>query len=86
MITHKDFESNCKRIAKVITKNSTDPIVLGMGKIGVHVSSTLIQDFNETGKTKYVREINKHLNGMNVKFSSVMPSVLMFYVEFSEGC
>lgn len=67
MIAHKDFESDCKRIAKYImqrTAFSKDVVVV--------VSKTLLADFAKDCRlnkaNNYLEEINKHLKGCSAKY------------------
>lgn len=76
MIAHKEFESNCKRIAKYIMKQARNPQseqfegMIDFGAVIVYVSEKLIGDFNTVGKAKYEKEINKHLKGCSVKYNT----------------
>jgi len=60
MITHKKFESNCKRLAKYIVKHSIDVEVVTSGVINIDASKSLVDDF-ESNKNGYENEINKYL-------------------------
>lgn len=72
MISNINFESNCKRIAKDIQKECNNPSsdAVCLGRIDVIVSESLIDDFNNVGKDKYVKEINKHLKGCQVTYNT----------------
>lgn len=56
-LSHKGFESNCKRIAKEIEKNG----------LTVAISDNLLRDMNNVGRDKYIMGINKNLKEMRVK-------------------
>lgn len=87
MIVHKDFESNCKRIAKAIRRGCTDSEVLLMGRICLPASTKLIEDFKSVGKKKYTKEINKHLKGLRVisgKIGFFDKTLLVFDIEFDD--
>ena len=68
MVNNINFESNCKRIAKYIKSNITEPEVVMSGNIFVWVSSTLLDDFNAVGEKAYTKEINKHLKDFRVRY------------------
>jgi hypothetical protein len=87
MISHKDLESNCKRIAKAIRKGCTDSEVLLMGRICLTASTKLLEDFKTVGKKKYIKEINKHLKGLRITSGDIGffdKSLLVFDIEFDE--
>lgn len=92
MIAHKDFESNCKRIAKYIMKQATNTrseqfaTMVDFGVVIVYVSSALIDDFNTTGKKKYEKEINNNLKGCSVKYQTHgFPNwFIKFEIEFDD--
>ena len=65
MIAHKNTESNCKRIAKYITKNSIEPEVVMSQKISVNCSAAVIDDYNLDRKA-YPKMVNKYLKGGKV--------------------
>lgn len=90
MISHKNFESNCKRIAKHIVKCSYDlnDDVMAFGRIVIDVSRPLFDDF-EANKKSYEKEINKHLENKGVKISNGMTSMteglsLTFDVDYND--
>ena len=60
MISNKDFVSNCKRIARVLSIDSNR----------VEVSGTLIDNFNREGVDRYIEEINKHLSDFSVSYKT----------------
>lgn len=68
MITHRDFESNCKRIAKWILKESSDTrseifdLMIHSETFPLEVSKPLMADFKANNR-KYTRRINKLLSG-----------------------
>lgn len=88
MIVHKNFESNCNRIAKYIVKHSIDVEVLGSGVIIIDVSKSLVDDFN--GKEKeYEKEINKYLEKkggkiLNGRARNEEGWYLAYNIEFDE--
>ena len=89
MIAHKNFESNCKRIAKAIMKNCCDPTsdAILYGVTCVDVSSTLIKDFNRIGVKVYIKGINKFLKGCSVKHNTIgtySPWFISFNIEFDD--
>lgn len=65
MINHKDFDTDCKRIAKEIQfmhkKYSSDP------EIFVVVSKPMLYEFIPN-ETKYLKGINKQLKDFKVEF------------------
>lgn len=65
MIIHKNTESNCKRIAKYITKYSIEPEVVMIEKINMMVSEALVDDFNDKKKA-YLKLINQNMKGGKV--------------------
>jgi hypothetical protein len=88
MIAHKDFESNCKRLAKHIVKHNIDLDVLGSGVIVIDVSKALVDDFN-ANKKGYEKEINKHLEGkggkiLNGRTRNEEGWILAFNIEYDE--
>lgn len=93
MIAHKDFKSNCKRIAKYIMKQSENPQseqfqdMICFGNVIVDVSANLIDDFNAVGKAKYVKEINKNLKGCCVKYKNCgfAQRYIKFDIEFDDN-
>lgn len=92
MVIHKEFESNCKRIAKEIMKIASDPSdeqfddMICFGDVTVDVSKVVITDFKAVGKAKYEKEINKHLKGCRVKYKTHGYSdwFIQFDVEFDD--
>ncbi len=89
MVAHKDFESNCKRIAKQIMKDCQDPTsdAIFLGTTSVDVSSSLIDDFNKVGAKSYIKGINKYLSGCSVTFKTIGTDdnwCLCFNVEFDD--
>lgn len=84
MITFKDFESNCKRIAKAIMKEARDPMspAVLVGIVELDISKNLVFDFN-LYKAKYLKEINKHLKGCSVTFNSLNKSSVYTYIGFN---
>ena len=88
MIAHRNFESNCKRIAKHIIKHSIDLDVLGSGVIVIDVSKSLVDDFN-TNKNDYEKEINKLLENkggkiLNGRTGNEEGWILAFNIEFDD--
>lgn len=94
MIANINFESNCKRIAKDIIRQSTDgDLVFDIeqdGMITIDVSKSLALDYSKY-KKEYEKKINKYLNpkGTKVgcKISNGRPSYnpqwhLTFNIEF----
>lgn len=73
MIANVNFESNCKRIAKEIQSECNKPTsdAVSIGNTEVIVSKSLIEDFNNEGEVKYIKGINKYLNGCKVKFKTL---------------
>lgn len=89
MIAHKNFESNCKRIAKAIMKDCDDTTsdAIFYGVTSVDVSSTLIKDFKRVGAKDYIKGINKYLKGCSVKHNTTgtySPWFISFYIEFDD--
>ncbi len=92
MIAHKDFTSNCKRIAKYIMKQSGDSLseqfedMICYGNVVIDVSANLMDDFNAVGKAKYVKEINKNLKGCSVEYSECgyPQRYIKFNIEFDD--
>ena len=62
ILSHRDFKSNCKRIAKEIEKNG----------LIVAISNNLLRDMNDVGRDKYFEEINNNLKGLRVRFKSLV--------------
>lgn len=88
MIAHRNFESNCKRIAKHIVKHSIDLDVLGSGVIVIDVSKSFVDNFN-TNKNDYEKEINKLLENKGGKISNGRTGneegwILVFNIEFDD--
>jgi hypothetical protein len=88
MIAHKDFESNCKRLAKHIVKHSIDIDVITSGIIVIDVSKALVDDFN-TNRKGYEKEINKHLENkggkiLNGRTRNEDGWILAFNIEYDE--
>lgn len=73
MVTHKDFESNCKRIAKLIMKEASNPTsdCVLFGSISIDVSLSLIENITENGTRKYEKRINDLLKCCHVTHSNV---------------
>lgn len=69
MIAHKDFESNCKRLARAIMVESRNPE--SYWGVVISVSKNLKKDFFEVGRAKYLKGINKRLKGFSVKFKGI---------------
>lgn len=89
MIAHRNFESNCKRIAKEIQSECNNPTsdAICLGSTEVIVSKSLIHDFNHEGKDKYIKEINKHLKGCKVCFKTLGYGhgwFIIFDIEFDD--
>lgn len=95
MVTHKDFESDCKRIAKYIMQQATNPSseqfddMINFGSVIVDVSSTLVKAFNANkykDVPKWEREINKHLQGCSVRYNTLgYPNwFIKFDIEFDD--
>ncbi len=96
MIVHKDFGSDCKRIAKYImkvAKNSLDDQFDDMilfGKITVSVSKSLMVELNKDNckhHKQWAKEINKNLKGCSVSISSVETydeCFICFKIEFDD--
>lgn len=66
MVTHKNFESNAKRLAmvlmKVIKSDGEEWNNLMMsGNCRIQVSSELIKNIKAKDETKYINEMNKYL-------------------------
>lgn len=86
MLANKDFESNCKRIAKAIMKKASD---LTSGTIDVEVSSALFEEYNkDKGKhiSNYVKNINKQLKGCVVSHKAVIYCgrwIIQFEIKFN---
>ena len=87
MIVHKDFESDCKRIAKDIMRQATDTQsddfadIISTGSVSIIVSEGLLGTFNaewlkdskkrKEETIKWEKEINKHLKGCSIKYNTV---------------
>lgn len=99
MIIHRDFESNCKRIARYVMKQGGNPQseqfddMIDLGRISVDVSKPFFEWFNAEirGNRKMLKkfnaEINKHLKGCSVKWYSIgeyETMYLVFDVEFDD--
>lgn len=94
MVIHKDFESDTKRIARVIMDEASNPFGdwVVFGKVFVDVSSSLLDDFNRLRLDKksfkaYIDAINKHLKGCSVTFNDVGLNechYISFNIEFEE--
>jgi len=96
MIAHKNFESDCKRIAKTIMKIASDPSddkfddMICYGKVTVNVSSSLVEELNKDKwkhHKEWQKEINKNLDGCSVSIDSVGTSGECFIclsVEFDD--
>lgn len=96
MITHKDFESDCKRIAKYIMQQATNTQseqfedMMVFGSVVVDVSPALIKAFNANkykDVPRWEREINKHLKGCSVKYNTLgyHPNwYIKFDIEFDD--
>lgn len=95
MVTHRDFESNCNRIAKAIQKQANDPTSDArlFGVADVWVSAKLIDWFNaEVRKDKkqmklFEKEINKHLKGCIITWDTLGISggwKLYFHIGFDD--
>lgn len=87
MIAHRNFESNCKRIAKEIQSECNNPTsdAICLGSTEVIVSKPLIHDFKYEGEAKYIDGINKYLKGCKVKFKTLGYGhgwFIIFNVEF----
>lgn len=80
MITHKDLESNCKRIAKYIKINSIEPSVVLTEKITLMVSRALAVDFHNNKKA-YCKKINQQLKGGKVIDGNICTSGV-WWIEF----
>lgn len=93
MITHRNFESDCKRIAKVIQKEANDPIsdAVYYGKVSVDISEKLAcfldelieQDKKKFNKT-FEKEINRHLKGCKAEWNRIDNNCIHFIVEFDD--
>lgn len=70
MIAHKNFESNCKRIAKAIKKevynNPTSDSNL-FGSCTFDVSAKLMEDVTNVGERQYINGINKELKNIELE-------------------
>ena len=96
MIAHKDFESDCKRIAKEIMKIVSDPSndqfddAICFGRLDVYISLPLVIDVNKERykyKKKWEKEINKHLKGCSITLNGVGTGrgwFISFNIEFDD--
>lgn len=68
MVTHKDLESDCKRIAREIMKDANNPVgdAACFGTVIVCVSKALAMAY-AADKKAYVRKINKYIKGCSIK-------------------
>ena len=86
MLSNKNLESNCKRIAKYIKVHSIDPEVVMSGKISMMASEALVDDFNDN-KKDYLSLINHHMKGGKVLDGSIYTTgywFLKFKLKFDE--
>ena len=89
MISHKNFESDCKRIAGYIMKLARNPLddqfddMILFGKVTVDVSISLIDELKKDRK-KWEREINKYLKACCIKIDSVDEYYIRFNIEFDD--
>ena len=97
MVTHKNYESDCRRIAKEIKKQASDPTgdTVLFGTAAVTVSESLVECFEriyqqdkKKFKKKLDNEINKYLKGFSAKFKYASVdyghTVYIFDVEFDD--
>jgi len=62
MLKNKDFDSNCKRLAKEIINKASNPLDDSFyGQADVDVSPLMVEEIKRVGKNKYIREINRNL-------------------------
>ena len=81
MITHKDLESNCKRIAKYIKINSIEPSVVLTSKMTVMTSKALAIDFHNNRRA-YLKVLNKNLKGGKVVDGNIWTNGVCWWIEF----
>ena len=79
MIAHKNFESDCKRIAKTIMKIASDPSddkfddMICYGKVTVEVSKSVITELNKDRwkhHKEWEKEINHNLKGCSISIDT----------------
>lgn len=92
MVIHRNFESDCKRIAKEIMKHADDIYgdAIAYGVITIEVSLGLIRAFNHDRYAhvkEWEKEINKNLKGCKVTYNDLYKRGLWFIkfnIEFDE--
>ena len=93
MVAHRDFESDCKRIAKVIQEEANDPIgdAVCFGSVCVDISrklacylDKLIRENKKKFNKEFEKEINKHLKGCKVEWNRIENNCIFFTIEFDD--
>ena len=99
MLAHRDFESNCKRIARYVMKQASNPAseefsdMICLGRFSITVSEPFVKWFNAEIKRdkkmlrKFNGEINRHLKGCSVQWDTIGKDerwLLVFYIEFDD--
>ena len=88
MITNKSIDSNCKRIAMYIkrqTKVGSEEFdnIYFCGLCRVNVSENLKADIIDK-KQKYLRKINKQIKNFQVKCESIDNDGILFKLDFDD--